>query len=44
MLVNDDFREFTKDGEAIFLKLGDRVKCRIRSVSIADGRIELSMV
>ncbi|MGA1866756.1 MAG: RNB domain-containing ribonuclease [Thermoplasmatota archaeon] len=30
--------------EAVFLKLGDRIGCRISSVSIASGRIDLEMV
>jgi exoribonuclease R len=33
-----------EDQEAVFLKLGDKVKCSIASVSIADGQIDLNLI
>ena len=42
---DERFREEVSEGstEAVFLKLGDRVQCRISSVSIATGNIDLEL-
>jgi ribonuclease R len=46
VLIDPRFKDARKneDEDIVFLKLGDRVKCRIRRVRIAEGRVELSMI
>ncbi len=43
MLLDPKFRNIKDGEEPVFLKLGDRIKCSIRSVSIAEGKIGLSL-